>query len=75
MPLQSTILAGSFRLENALAGGPSVKKGPPHDDPDAVRRIQKALISFGYKMPLSFPQGPAGAPATASGMAESARTP
>ena len=60
MPLKSNILAGSLRLENAVAGGPSVTKGPPHDDPDAVRRIQKALVHFGYKMPLSFPQGPTG---------------
>lgn len=40
----------------------NLKKGPPHDDPDAVRRIQKALVAFGYKMPLSFPQGPGSTP-------------
>lgn len=61
MPLLSTILAGCPRLENALAGGPSVKKGPPHDDEDAVQRIQRALVALGFNMPSSFPNGP-GAP-------------
>lgn len=62
MPLMSPILAGSPRLENAMAGGPSVKKGPPHDNVDAVQRIQRALTTLGFSMPKSFPMGPAGAP-------------
>jgi peptidoglycan hydrolase-like protein with peptidoglycan-binding domain len=58
MPLQSSILAGNARLEQAHAGGPSVKPGPPHDDVDAVRRIQRALVALGFSLPLSFPNGP-----------------
>ncbi len=41
MPLQSEILKGSPRLEQAAAGGPSVRRAPPADDPDAVRRIHR----------------------------------
>lgn len=62
MALQSAILAGSPRLEQAAAGGPSVKKRPPDDDPDAVRRIQRALVQLGFALPKSFPNGPAGEP-------------
>lgn len=57
MALVSEILAGNARLDQAAAGGPSVKKGPPHDDPDAVKRIQRALVKLGFPMPLSFPMG------------------
>ncbi|NZA28593.1 peptidoglycan-binding protein [Luteimonas sp. SJ-92] len=62
MALKSTTLAGSARLEQAAAGGPSVKKGPPHDVADAVGRIQRALVQLGYPMPKSFPGYPAGEP-------------
>ena len=62
MALMSPPLAGSARLEQAAAGGTSVKKGPPHDDPDAVGRIQRALLKLGASMPKSFPAGPTGEP-------------
>lgn len=62
MALKSATLAGSARLDQAAAGGPSVKKGPPHDDPDPVGRIQRALVELGYLMPKSFPAHPAGEP-------------
>jgi hypothetical protein len=32
MALESAILSGSSRLEQAVAGGPSVKKRPPDDE-------------------------------------------
>lgn len=57
MPLRSEILAGNARLEAAANGAPSVKKAPPADDPDAVRRIQKALVALGFPLPISFPPG------------------
>jgi peptidoglycan hydrolase-like protein with peptidoglycan-binding domain len=60
MTLQSDILAGSPRLELAASGGPSVKKG--EHEPDAVKRIQNALLALGFPMPTSFPNGPAGEP-------------
>jgi peptidoglycan hydrolase-like protein with peptidoglycan-binding domain len=56
--LTSVILSGNARLDEAAAGGPSVKKAPPADDPDAVRRIQKALAALEFSMPRSFPEGP-----------------
>jgi peptidoglycan hydrolase-like protein with peptidoglycan-binding domain len=63
MPLQSDILKGSVRLEQTMAGGPPVKRYPPADDPDAVGRIQKALVALGVSpMPRSFPNGPTGEP-------------
>jgi peptidoglycan hydrolase-like protein with peptidoglycan-binding domain len=62
MALQSAILAGNSRLEQAADGGPSVKKRPPDDDEDAVRRIQNALVALGFPLPKSFPNGPSGAP-------------
>jgi hypothetical protein len=63
MPLQSKILSGNARLEQAAAGGPSVKPAPPRDDADAVRRIQKALVALGVStMPISFPGGPGSEP-------------
>jgi peptidoglycan hydrolase-like protein with peptidoglycan-binding domain len=55
--LQSPMLAGNARLESAAGGGPSVKKAPPADDPDAVARIQKALVALGFSLPRSFPAG------------------
>lgn len=58
MALQSAILAGNARLEQVLNGAPSVKKRPPADDIDAVRRIQKALVALGFALPRSFPNGP-----------------
>ena len=59
MPLQSTILRGNTRLEQAVSGGPAVKRSPPPDDIDAVRRIQKALVALGVStLPMSFPNGP-----------------
>jgi hypothetical protein len=57
MPLQSEILRGNARLDNAAAGGPSVKKGPPHDDPGAVKKIQRALVELGHPLPVSFSSG------------------
>jgi peptidoglycan hydrolase-like protein with peptidoglycan-binding domain len=60
MTLKSDILAGSPRLELAASGGPSVRMGA--HEPDAVKRIQKALVALGFPMPISFPNGPAGEP-------------
>lgn len=57
MALTSTILSGSARLENAAGGGPSVKKGPPADEVDAVQRIQRALQQLGHPLPNSFSGG------------------
>lgn len=57
MALQSAILSGNQRLEQAAAGGPSVKKRPPDDDPSAVRAIQQALVELGYQLPQSFAGG------------------
>lgn len=62
MALESAILSGSPRLEQAVSGGPSVKKRPPDDDADAVRRIQNALLALGIPLPKSFPGGPGSAP-------------
>ncbi|MEW5977111.1 MAG: hypothetical protein AB1898_15020 [Acidobacteriota bacterium] len=63
MLLKSTILSGNDRLERAAAGGPSVKPAPPAEDPEAVRRIQKALVFLlGVPMRSSFPTGPEGEP-------------
>ncbi len=55
--LRSTILAGNDRLDGASFGGPSIKRAPPADDIDAVRRIQTALKELGYPMPISFMSG------------------
>src|SRR3546814_4534099 len=57
-----SILLGSPRLDIAAAGGPSVKKRPPDDDPDAIRRIQHALVELGFPLPKSFPGGASGEP-------------
>ncbi len=56
--LRSIILAGNSRLDVASQGPPSIKMAPPHDDADAVMRIQKALVALGFKLPKSFPKGP-----------------
>jgi hypothetical protein len=58
MPLESKILSGNPRLDDAAGGGPSIKPAPPADDVDAVRRIQKALLELKFPLPLSFPDGP-----------------
>lgn len=57
MALQSALLSGNPRLEEAAAGGPSVKKRPPNDDPSAVKAIQRALVELGHKLPNSFSSG------------------
>lgn len=62
MMLKSDILSGSARLELAASGGSSVKMKPPLDEPDAVKRIQKGLVALGFRMPLSFTNGPNGEP-------------
>lgn len=59
-PFQSAILRGSgpnTRLDQAAAGGPSIKKAPPADDPEAVKRIQRGLRQLGHPMPVSFAAG------------------
>jgi peptidoglycan hydrolase-like protein with peptidoglycan-binding domain len=60
--LKSELLSGNARLDNAASGGPSVKKAPPADEPEAVRRIQKALVALGFPLPLSFTSGPTNEP-------------
>jgi len=60
--LKSDILSGNARLERAASGGPPVTMGPPADEPDAVKRIQKGLVALGFRMSISFPNGPGGEP-------------
>jgi peptidoglycan hydrolase-like protein with peptidoglycan-binding domain len=62
MALQSAILSGNARLDSAAGGGPSVKRRPPDDDADAIRRIQNGLVALGFPLPKSFPNGSGGAP-------------
>ena len=62
MTFKSHILEGNPRLDQAATGGPSVKRAPPHDDPDAIKRIQRALMALGYSLPRSSPDGPYGEP-------------
>lgn len=63
MALQSAILSGNHRLDQVSNGAPSVKRRPPDDDPDAVRRIQIALVNLGMgPMPKSFLNGHNNAP-------------
>ena len=57
MALQSEILRGNQRLDNAADGGPSIKKRPPDEDPDAVGKIQRALVELGHPLPVSFSSG------------------
>lgn len=56
--LQSKLLSPNSRLQQAAKSPPSIRKRPPDDDADAVRRIQKALAQLGHKLPKSFPGGP-----------------
>jgi len=50
MPLRSRILSGNARLEDVAAGGPPVRELPHVEtDPDAVRRIQKAMVALGFR--------------------------
>jgi len=56
--LKSSILSGNTRLDQASNGPPSIRKRPPDDDAGAVRRIQKALVKLGLKLPNSFKLGP-----------------
>jgi hypothetical protein len=62
MALESKILSGNTRLDSAASGGPSIKPAPSPDDPDAVKRIQKALVALKFPLPLSFPAGPTNEP-------------
>ena len=62
MAFKSALLNGSSRLDQAAAGGPSAKAGWPRDDPEAVRRIQKALAQLVGPMPKSFLNGPGNEP-------------
>lgn len=60
MAFRSPILQGSTRLDQAAApGGRPIRPAPPPDDPEAVRRIQKALRDL-LKIPMkkSFVNGP-----------------
>jgi peptidoglycan hydrolase-like protein with peptidoglycan-binding domain len=65
-PFQSAILRGNgpnARIEQAASKPPSIKKAPPADDPEAIKRIQRALVKLlGVPMPKSFPNGPDGEP-------------
>lgn len=66
MTLQSAILAGNARLEQAASGGPSVKRRPPGDEADAVRRIQNCPGGAGISAAELVPEwrrGGAGWPA------------
>ena len=56
--LKSELLSGNARLQQASNGPPSIRKRPPDDDADAVRRIQKALVKLGHNLPKSFKSGP-----------------
>ena len=71
MPLNSRTLGGSTRLEDAAAGGRPVRELPQSEDPDAVKRIQKALVELGFQRfftSKSFPQGFDGEPDGRYGM-------
>jgi lipoprotein-anchoring transpeptidase ErfK/SrfK len=54
MPLKSAYLAGDVRLEQAAAGGPSIKPLPVHEPLETVRRIQIALRRLTYVFFHSF---------------------
>jgi hypothetical protein len=64
--LTHAILAGpprNPRLDEAAAGGKPIRELPTQvDDPDAVRRIQKALKALGFSMTRSFERGQNGEP-------------
>lgn len=57
MAFRSPVLNGSTRLDQAATGGRSVGSGPPPDDPEAVKRIQNALVLLVGPMPRSFAGG------------------
>lgn len=58
MALASSLFQGNPRIDEASApGGRSIKRAPPHDDAEAVRRIQKAMLQLGRPMASSFPNG------------------
>ena len=65
MPLTHPLFTGSPRLLEAYErrGRQSVKRSPP-DEPDAIRRIQKALLQImgEREMAHSFPGGPKSEP-------------
>jgi hypothetical protein len=54
MPLKSPYLAGDVRLEQAAAGGPSIKPLPVHEPLETVQRIQLALRRLTYVFFHSF---------------------
>jgi hypothetical protein len=59
MALKNPLLSGSPRLRQVSEGGPILKSAPPHDDVDAVQRIQTALRTLTKNpMPKSFVNGP-----------------
>jgi len=65
MPLTSKILSGNSRLDQAAAGGTPLRELPQVDDPEAVKRVQKALVALGFSSfftSKSFPQGLNGEP-------------
>ncbi len=62
MPLESSILKGSARLEGVISGGAPVKQKPPGDEADAVRRIQRGLIALGFPLPVSTKNSKSGEP-------------
>ena len=57
MALKSEVLRGNRRLEQAAAGPPSIKPLPAIEDPDAITRIQYALIELGF-LPKDFGSSP-----------------
>lgn len=58
MALASSLLSPSRRLLQVSEGGQPVRPAPPHDDADAVKRLQKALRSLtGHPMAKTFPNG------------------
>lgn len=61
MALSHPFFLGNNRIREAHEQkGRSIKPAPPHDDPDAVRRIQKALRALGFALPESFRNSPDG---------------
>lgn len=62
MAYKSSLFTGNTRLDEIAAGGPSLKPWDSGNDPDAVRRLQKALVQLVGSMPKSFPNGPMAEP-------------
>lgn len=59
MALNNPLLSGSNRLRQVSDGGPIIKAAPPHDDADAVQRLQIALRTLTKNpMPQTFVNGP-----------------